>query len=72
MLSNDVERSDTALKCPNTEFFLVHIFCIWTESGDLLRKSLYSVQIQENTDQEKLCIWTLFTQCDDSHRDSNL
>ena len=42
-------------KCPNTEFFLVRIF-------------LYSVQIQENTDQDKLrickefCIWTLFTQ----------
>ena len=33
-------------KCPNTEF-LVRIF-------------LYSVQIQENTDQTKLSIWTLF------------
>ena len=28
----------------------------------LLRRSPYSVQIQENTDQEKLRIWTLFTQ----------
>ena len=37
-------------KCPNTEFFLVPIF-------------LYSVRIQENTDQKKLRIWTLFTQC---------
>ena len=36
-------------KCPNTEFFLVRIF-------------LYTVQIQENTDQEKLHIWRLFTQ----------
>ena len=35
-------------KCPNTEFFLVSIF-------------LYSVRIQENTDQKKLRIWTLFT-----------
>ena len=35
--------------CPNTEFFLVCIF-------------LYSVQIQENTDQEKLRIWTFFMQ----------
>ena len=35
--------------CPNTENFLVRIF-------------LYSVQIQENTNQEKLRIWTLFTQ----------
>ena len=37
-------------KCPNTELFLVHIF-------------LYSVRIQENTDQKLLRIWTLFTQC---------
>ena len=36
-------------KCPNTDFFLVRIF-------------LYSVRILENTDQRKLCIWTLFTQ----------
>ena len=36
-------------KCPNTEFFLVRIF-------------LYSVRMQENTDQKKLRIWTLFTQ----------
>ena len=34
----------------NTEFFLVRIF-------------LNPVRIQENTDQKKLCIWTLFTQC---------
>ena len=26
-------------------------------------KSPYSVRLQENTDQKKLCIWTLFTQC---------
>ena len=37
-------------KCPNTEFFLVSIF-------------LYSIRIQENTDQKKLRIWTFFTQC---------
>ena len=35
-------------KCPITEFFLVRIF-------------LYSDWIQENTEQKKLCIWTLFT-----------
>ena len=34
----------------NTEFCLVRIF-------------LYLVLIQENTDQGKLGIWTLFTQC---------
>ena len=37
-------------KCPNREFFLTRIF-------------LYSVRIQENTDQKKLRIWALFTQC---------
>ena len=37
-------------KCSNTDFFLVRIF-------------LYSEWIQENTDQKKLRIWTLFTQC---------
>ena len=37
-------------KCPNTEFFLVLTF-------------LYSVRIQENTDQKNLRISKLFTQC---------
>ena len=38
------------VKVSNTEFFLVRIFP-------------YSVRIWENTDQKKLYIWTLFTQC---------
>ena len=29
--------------------------CIRTEYGHLVRKSPYSVQIQENKDQKKLC-----------------
>ena len=37
-------------KCPNKEFFLIRIF-------------LFSNWIQENTDQKKLRIWTLFTRC---------
>ena len=37
-------------KCPNTEFFLTRIF-------------LYPDWIQENTDQKKLRIWTLFMHC---------
>ena len=38
--------------------------CIWTVYGDLWRnKSPYSVQMRENTDQKKLCIWTLFEKC---------
>ena len=31
-----------------------------TEYGDLLRNSPDSVRVQENTDQKKLRIWTLF------------
>ena len=37
-------------KCQNTEFFVVCIF-------------LYLDWMQENTDQKKLSIWTLFTHC---------
>ena len=44
-------------------FFWSVFFCIWTEYGDLRSKSPYSVRIQNNTDQKKLRIWTLFTQC---------
>ena len=43
-------------KCPNTEFFLVLIFVC----TDWIRKSPYLVRIQENTDQKKIRIWTLF------------
>ena len=40
--------------------FFWSIFCfIWTEYGDLLSKSPYSVRIQENMDQEKLRTWKL-------------
>ena len=35
--------------------FFWSIFCrIWTEYGDLLNKSPYSIQIRENTDQKRL------------------
>ena len=42
-------------------FFWSLSSCIWTEYGEILRISLYSVRMRENTDQ-KNCIWTLFTQ----------
>ena len=50
--------------------------CIRTEYGDLPRKSQYSVGIQENMDQKKLRIWTLFTQselelCNTNNQQSN-
>ena len=43
-------------------FFWSVFSCIRTEYGDLRSKSPYSVQMQENTDQKKPRIWTLFTQ----------
>ena len=53
----------TAWKVSKYGVFFWSVFsCIWIEHGDLRSKSQYSVQIQENTDQEKLRIWTLFTQ----------
>ena len=44
-------------------FFWSAFSWIWTEEGDLQNKSTYSVRIQENMNQKKLRIWTLFTQC---------
>ena len=43
-------------------FFWSVFSCIRIEYGDLLRIFPYSVRIEENTDQEKLRIWTLFKQ----------
>ena len=43
-------------------FFWSAFSYIRTEYGDLWSKSPYSVRIQENKDQKKLCVWTLFTQ----------
>ena len=37
--------------------------CIRTEYGEILRISPYSARKRENTDQKKLRIWKLFTQC---------
>ena len=38
-------------KCPYPEFFCSVLFRIPTEYGGILRISLYSVQMRENTDQ---------------------
>ena len=44
----------------------------YNKYGDLLRKSPYRVRIQENMDQKKLRIWTLFKQCQTSnHRETS-
>ena len=50
-------------KCPNTEFFLVRICPYLDWMRIVLRISPYSVRMRENTNQKKLRIWTLFTQC---------
>ena len=39
-------------KCPYSEFFWSVFSRIWTEYGDLFRKSLYSVRMPEKTDQK--------------------
>ena len=44
--------------CPNTESFLVRIFL----HLDWIRRDTVSVQMPKNTNQQKLRIWTLFTQ----------
>ena len=43
-------------KCTNTEFFLVRVFRIRTEYGEIWSISPYSVQKLENTNQKKLRI----------------
>ena len=53
-------------KCSNTEFFLVWIFPNLDWIREIRSISPYSVQMQENTDQQKLRIWTLFTRCSHS------
>ena len=47
-------------KCPKIDFFLVRIFLYsyWIRK---FTKSPYSVRIQDNKDQKKLGIWTIFT-----------
>ena len=55
-------RSTHCVKSAKIRSFFWSLFsCIRTECGDLRTKSPYSIQIQENTDQKKLRIWTLFT-----------
>ena len=49
--------------CPNTEFFLMRIF---PDSDWIRRNTSYLsvfIRMRENTDQKRLRIWTLFTQC---------
>ena len=49
--------------CPNTEFFWSVFSCIRTEYGEIRNIFPYPLRMRQNTDQKKLRIWTLFTQC---------
>ena len=52
------------VKCVQIRSLFWSVFSrIRTEYGEIFRISPYSVRMWENTDQEKLRIWTLFTQC---------
>ena len=58
------EFDSHCVKCVQIRSFPWSIFSrIWTEYGEILGISPYSVRMRENTDQKKLHIWTLFTQC---------
>ena len=50
------------MKSVQIRSFFWSVFCrIRTEYGEILRISPYAVRMRQNTDQKKLCIWTLFT-----------
>ena len=56
-------------KCPYSELFWFAFYRIWTEYGEILRISLYSVQMRENAEQNKFeytfyaVISTFFVTC---------
>ena len=57
------EKADHFVKSVQIRSFFWSVFsCTWTEYGEILPVSPYSVWMQEHADQKKLCIWTLFTQ----------
>ena len=64
-LSWNLFQSPTQKHCIKSvqirSYFWSLFFCIRIEYEDLLRKSPYSIRIQENTEQKLLRIWTLFT-----------
>ena len=64
MLSSNCEHLLHCLKSVQIRSFFRSVFTrIRIEYGKILRISPYSVRMRENTDQKKLGIWTLFTQC---------
>ena len=58
-------KSITARKVSKYRVFSGPYFRVFELNAEIYvvnRKSPYSVQMQENTDQKKLCIWTLSAQ----------
>ena len=53
----------TAWKVSKYDVFSGPYFPVFGLYTEIYRKSQYSVRIQENADQKKLSVWTLFTQC---------
>ena len=51
-ISNQFISNSLCEKCQNTGLFQSVFSCIRTEYGDLRSKSLYSVRMQENIDQQ--------------------
>ena len=51
-------------KCQIRSFLLCLFSRIRTEYGEILYICPHSVRMRGNTDQKKLRIWTLFTQCE--------
>ena len=58
-----IHYCNTAWKVSKYGVFSGPCFSVSGLNRDLQSNSPYSVWIQENMDQEKLRIWTLFTQC---------
>ena len=61
-LSNFAKANNSVKSFQIRSFFWSVFSHIRTEYGEILRISPDSVRMQENTDQKKLRIWTLFTQ----------
>ena len=58
------KSSNHCVKSVQIRSFFWSVFChIRTEYGEIRSISPYSGRMRENSDQEKLRIWTLFTPC---------
>ena len=65
---NKAIQIQSAWKVSKYGFFWSTFSRTRVEYGDLRNKSQYSARIRENTDQNKLYIWALFTLCQFAQR----